>query len=242
MGDLAPIYRHADVYDAFYEGRGRAYESDARTLARQIRHRNAAASSLLDVACGTGRSLRWFAECFEHVEGIDIAPDMLRVARDRAPGVPLHRCDMRSFDLGRRFDAVTCLFSAIGYVGDAGQLESALCAFGRHLRPGGVLAVEPWYFPETALSDRVTGDLVTVGGRTISRMSHTVREGRLHRMAVHYLVGEEGTGVRHLTDRHLLSLFTRREYETAFARAGAATVEYLKTGPGRPGMFIGVME
>jgi len=34
-------------------------------------------------------------------------------ARTRLPGVPLFEGDMRSFELDRRFDAVTCLFSAI---------------------------------------------------------------------------------------------------------------------------------
>ncbi|WP_433136287.1 methyltransferase domain-containing protein [Actinomadura nitritigenes] len=240
MGGLSPIYRHAELYDAVYEGRGRSYEADSRMLARHIRERRPGASALLDVACGTGRNLYYFATEFAHVEGVDLAEDMLRAARRRLPGVPLHRADMRYFRLGRRFDAVTCLFSSIGYMEDVGQMEAALRRFGHHLRSGGVLAVEPWYFPETALSGHVTADLVTAGERRISRISHVAVEGRLHRMTVHYLVGEPESGVRHLTDLHLLSLFTRREYEAAFAEAGVTTVDLVDTGPGRPGLFIGV--
>ena len=41
---------------------------------------------------------------------------MLGIARHRLPGVPLHLADMRDFDLPERFDAVTCLFSSIGYL------------------------------------------------------------------------------------------------------------------------------
>ncbi|WP_119728823.1 class I SAM-dependent DNA methyltransferase [Thermomonospora amylolytica] len=240
MAELPPIYRHAEVYDAFYEGRGRAYEDDSRMLVDCIRERNPAAATLLDVACGTGRNLRCFAEAFEHVEGVDLADDMLRIARGRLPGVPLHRGDMKDFRLGRRFDAITCLFSSIGYLGDAGQLNAALRCFGRHLNPGGVIVVEPWYSPENALSGQVLGDVVTVDGQTISRLSHAVVEGRAHRMTVHYLVADSESGIRHFTDLHVLSLFTRQEYETAFAEAGVASVEFLETGRGRPGLLVGV--
>ncbi|MFD2396188.1 class I SAM-dependent methyltransferase [Prauserella oleivorans] len=37
--------------------------------------------SLLDVACGTGAHLRRFARRCPHVEGLELSPDMLTVAR-----------------------------------------------------------------------------------------------------------------------------------------------------------------
>ncbi|MEV7970200.1 class I SAM-dependent methyltransferase [Sphaerisporangium sp. NPDC088356] len=240
MDGLSPIYSNAEVYDALYQGRDRAYEADSQMWAKYIRERNASASALLDVACGTGRNLLSFADAFEHVEGVDLAEDMLRVAQKRLPGVPLHQGDMKDFDLDRRFDAVTCLFSAIGYLDDAEQLNAALRCFGRHLNPGGVIVVEPWYFPENAQSGRVMGDVVTVDGQTIARLSHTVVEGRAHRMTAQYLVADPESGIRHFTDLHMLSLFTRDEYETAFAGAGVTSVEFLETGENRPGLFIGV--
>ncbi|MFC4587098.1 class I SAM-dependent methyltransferase [Sphaerisporangium corydalis] len=240
MDELSPIYQNAEVYDALYQGRDRTYEADSQLMIKYIRARNPSASALLDVACGTGRNLRSFADAFDHIEGVDLAEDMLRVAQKRLPGVPLHQGDMKDFRLGRTFDAVTCLFSAIGYLGDAEQLYTALRCFGRHLNPGGVLVVEPWYSPDNAQSGRVMGDVVTVDGQTIARLSHTVVEGKAHRMTAHYLVASPESGIRHFTDLHMLSLFTRQEYETAFAEAGVASVEYLETGPGRPGLLIGV--
>src|SRR5690606_9004227 len=219
MGELSPIYRHAEVYDAFYQGRNRSYEAEeeerARTLVGYVRARNASASSLLDVACGTGRNLRCLVQEFEHVEGLDLAEDMLRVARKRLPGVPLHQGDMRDFHLDRRFDVITCLFSSLAYLNDAEQLNAALRCFGRHLNPGGVIVVEPWYLPEDAQSGRVVADVVTVGGQTISRVSHTVVEGRTSRMRAHFLVADSENGIYHFTDLHILSLFTRQEYEKA---------------------------
>ena len=56
----------------------------------------------------------------------------------------LEVADMTSFDLGRRFDVVTCLFSSIGYVGTAERLDQAIATMAAHLEPGGTLIVEPW--------------------------------------------------------------------------------------------------
>jgi len=41
---------------------------------------------------------------------------MLRLARKRHPDIVLHRGDMVSFKLKKRFDAIKCLFSAVGHV------------------------------------------------------------------------------------------------------------------------------
>ena len=44
---------------------------------------------LLDVACGTGRHLELLRERYL-VEGLDLDPAMLAIARERLPGVSLH--------------------------------------------------------------------------------------------------------------------------------------------------------
>ena len=65
------------------------------------------------VACGTGLHLEHLRKDYE-VEGLDISEEMLTVARDRLPGVPLHVADMA--DLGTCFDAITCLASSISHM------------------------------------------------------------------------------------------------------------------------------
>ena len=54
---------------------------------------------------------------------------------------------MTAFDLGCRFDVVTCLFSSIGYVGTVERLDQAIATMAAHLEPGGTLIVEPWLSP-----------------------------------------------------------------------------------------------
>src|SRR5215470_16091326 len=107
------------IYDLLYTGTGiKDYPAESEELHGLIQEASPGASTLLDVACGTGAHLevlrRWYA-----VEGADISTEMLEVARTRLKDVPLHVADMRTLDLGKTFDAVTCLFSAIGHVTDA---------------------------------------------------------------------------------------------------------------------------
>lgn len=111
--------------------------------------------SLLDVACGTGLHLQHLAPRFGHVEGLDLNERMLALARDRLPGVPLHHGDMLDFDLGRRFDVITCLFSAIGHMKRYADMSEAVatamrlpCAMRRGLAPPD--AFEPRMIYKTA--------------------------------------------------------------------------------------------
>jgi SAM-dependent methyltransferase len=233
--------RLTDVYDAIYRARGKDYPAEAAQVAELARQRHPAATSLLDVACGTGAHLAAFADVFDHVEGLEFSADMIEAARRRLPAVPLHAGDMRDFDLGRTFDVVTCMFSSIAYMADDAELTAALTRMAAHLVPGGVVVIEPWWFPETFLPGYVAGDAATVDGRTIARVSHTVRDGGVSRMSAHYLVAEADSGVRHFVVEHINTLFSRERYELAFKSAGLG-VEYLPGGPSGRGLFVAVRD
>ncbi|MFC5656159.1 class I SAM-dependent methyltransferase [Streptomyces nogalater] len=227
------------IYELVHEGRGKDYGAEAEEITRRIRARLPGARTLLDVACGTGAHLRAFATRFEEVEGVELSEAMCAVARRRLPGVALHRADMRDFRLGRTFHAVTCMFGSIGYARTPQELTATLRCFAAHLAPGGVAAVDPWWFPETYLDGYVSGDTMTVDGRTVSRVSHSTREGTASVMRVHYLVADAALGVRHFSESHRISLFSREQYEEAFSRAGFA-VEYVPRLHAGRGLFLGV--
>jgi SAM-dependent methyltransferase len=228
----------AEIYEAVYRGRGKDYETEAAELATLIRRHHPAAESLLDVGCGTGGHLAGFAQRFARVTGLDISPWMTEIAEGRVPGVAVHEADMRSFALDEDYDAITCLFSSIGYLTCEQDLVDTLANFRRHLRTGGIVVVEPWWFPETFLDRYVNSLEVRDGTRTVVRVSHSVRDGAFSEMQVHYLVAEPEHGIRHFTDSHRMALFTRDQYEAAF-RAAGLTVDYRTTGRTDRGLFIG---
>jgi SAM-dependent methyltransferase len=230
----------AEFYDIIHQQRGKDYAAEAAEVTRLVRRHRPDASSVLDVACGTGEHLRSLAEWFDRAEGLELSPDMLAVARTKVLGLRLHRGDMREFRLDARFDVITCMFSSIGYLRSTAELDRTLACLAAHLTPGGVLAIEPWVFPDAFLPGHVAADLARTKDRTLVRMSHSVRDGTATRMRVHYLDADD-TGIRTFTDTHRLSLFTRTDYETAFARAGCAA-ELVETDLIPRGMYIGVLK
>jgi SAM-dependent methyltransferase len=229
----------ADVYDQIYAAAGKDYAGEAAALADLIGRRNPGAASVLDVGCGTGAHLRHLRGLFAHVEGVEISASMRSVAAAGLPGTAIHAGDMRTFRLRRRFDAVVCLFCAIGYMRDTADLEAAVARMAAHLAPGGILVVEPWVGPDQYRDGTIGHVVAEQGGRTVVRMCHFRRGGRLSLMDMHYLVGDSG-GVRHWMETHKLRLFTVDEYRRAFTRAGLAAVELVAGLPPACHRFVAV--
>jgi SAM-dependent methyltransferase len=230
---------HADIYDLIHTSRGRDWAAEADDIAALVTARNPQADSLLDVACGTGKHLEAFRARFRHVAGVELSDGMRRIARRRLPGTTIHLGDMRTFELDRAYAAITCLCFSIAYMANADELGRAVRRMAHHLQPGGVLVLEPWWFPERFLDGFVSGAVAEEEGRVVSRLSHSVRDGDATSMTVRYTVAETTGGIREFGSREILSLFPRDAYETAFRAAGLA-VEYLEGGPNGRGLFVGV--
>jgi SAM-dependent methyltransferase len=226
--------RSARLYDAVYASI-RDYPREAAELDRLIQERRPGARTLLDIACGTGAHLEHLTGY--EVEGLDLDPEMLGVARERLPNVPLHEGDMADFDLGKRFDAVVCMFSSIGYVRTAERLRSAVASMARHLEPGGVLVVEPWLSPEVWVDRHVGALFVDQPELKIARMNVGEREGNLSIFEFEYLVGTPN-GLERFNERHELGLFTVEQYLEAF-RAAGLEVDHDPEGPMGRGLYIG---
>ena len=226
--------RSARLYDAVYASI-RDYPREAAELDRLIQERRPGARTLLDIACGTGAHLEHLTGY--EVEGLDLDPEMLGVARERLPNVPLHEGDMADFDLGKRFDVVVCMFSSIGYVRTAERLRSAVASMARHLEPGGVLVVEPWLSPEVWVDRHVGAVFVDQPELKIARMNVGEREGNLSIFEFEYLVGTPN-GLERFNERHELGLFTVEQYLEAF-RAAGLEVDHDPEGPMGRGLYIG---
>jgi ubiquinone/menaquinone biosynthesis C-methylase UbiE len=210
--------RSARVYDLLYSFKD--YEAEARDLLSLIRERNPAARSLLDVACGTGKHLELLRATFPDVAGIDVDAGLLAVATERLPDVPFTEADMRTFDLGRTFDAVTCLFSSVGYLRDDHELQAAVGRMARHLAPGGVLVVDGWvradaWWPGT----HVQALAETADGVAAARVARTWRKDDRTVLDMRYLIATVDGGFEQEQEVHELTLFSDEAYGAAFAAA-----------------------
>jgi ubiquinone/menaquinone biosynthesis C-methylase UbiE len=241
VGDELYGYDMANIYDLIYSGRGKDYSAESADVAQLVQQRKPDASSMLDVACGTGSHMVFLKEYFDTVEGVELSEHMIANAKSRIPDMPVHQGDMRDFMLDHTYDAVVCMFSSIGYLRSATELDCTLISLARHLTPGGVVVIEPWHFPEAFIEGYIADDLVKSDGLVVARVSHSARHGDHVPINVHYVVADRESGIQHFTDVHEMTLFTRKQYEAAFERAGC-TVEYVKDKRFGCGLFVGVLK
>lgn len=134
----------SDFYDhpvnSFWERYGRA------TVARLLINPGA---RVLDVCCGSGASAIPAAEAVGRqgfVLGVDLAENLLTLARAKAKERDLNNIEFRTGDMldlqlpTIGFDAVICVFG-IFFVPD---MQGAVRELWRHVRPGGRLAITTW--------------------------------------------------------------------------------------------------
>ena len=194
----------AEYYDPLNEQKDYLRESKRlETIARRLGP--SGRTAWLDVACGTGRHLEFLGRNHSTV-GVDGSPEMLRIARRRLPGVRLVQGDMRTFRLDRRFEVVSCLFSAIGHLRTKEDVRRTFANFARHLNPGGVAIVEPWIEPSKFRSGFI--HLRTYEGPdvTVARCASSLRRGNRSIIHYHFLIGKPDREIRHceVTDVGLL--------------------------------------
>ncbi len=229
--------RTARLYDAIY-GTFKDFAAEAERVHELVQARRPGARTLLDVACGTGAHLAHLAGRYE-VEGVDLDPAMLAVARERLPSVPLHEADMVGLDLGRRFHAVVCLFSSISYVRTPDRLERAVASMASHLEPGGVLAIEPWVLPEHWEPSRFHAVFVDEPDVKAARMSVAPPLAREMTLEFHYLVATR-EGVDYFVEPHVVGMFEHDEYLGALQAAGLEP-EHDSVGLMGRGLYVGVL-
>ncbi len=226
--------RHPELYDLEYSFKD--YEGECERIAEIVRARAAHARTLLDVACGTGKHLACLRTRFQ-CEGVDLDAGLLGVARERLGDVPLHEGDMRTLDLGRRFDIVTCLFSAIGFVRDLDGLAAASRSLAAHVADGGLLIVEPWLTPDVWRPGTPHVLAADAAGLALARVTIAGQRGRLSTTEMYYTLGRPG-GVEQWQEDHELGLFTHDEMRAALKATGLV-VEHDPEGLIGRGLWLG---
>ncbi len=235
-----PPYRGmAEAYDVLYDVMGKDYKAEAQFVSNAIVTRLPRALRLIDVACGTGRHLEHLSTQFETV-GLDASKDMLALARRRLPAVPLFQADMRTFHVRGSFDAVTCLFSSIGNVHPVSEMRRAIANMVRHLAPGGVLVVEPWFAPDHPGLWTLKADAGTSPTLAVARTARAWTESDASKLCVdmRWLIARSNT-TEFINEYHEMGLYARDEYLSA-ARDAGCKVEWEESGLTGRGLMIGV--
>lgn len=122
------------------------YADIAAHLAAQLRAYRPDARTLWDIACGTGNLTLPLAQAGFTVQGMDLSPEMLALARQKAAAaglpIPFVCQDMRAAYPGAPVDAITCYYGGLNFLNSTADLQQALAAAYTALRPGGLLAFD----------------------------------------------------------------------------------------------------
>ncbi|MHC4451779.1 MAG: class I SAM-dependent DNA methyltransferase [Planctomycetota bacterium] len=221
----------ANYYDDIYAGLD--YEKSAANLRALIEARTDG-RTLLDIACGSGKHLVCFREAGYEVEGLDLDPVILELAKNRIDA-PLHVGDMCDFDLGKTFDVITNNFSSIGYAQTKQRLRSAIACVDRHLNPGGVALIEPWFTREKYVPGHIHMTTVDLPDLKIARGNRGDVEGDLSVIDFHYVIVTPGEGARFVRECHKLAMFEVEEFADA---AGGMKHEYIENDDFKRGLHV----
>lgn len=131
-------YLDAERYDQFY---GEYAEPDDWLVELLLQR-----SSVLELACGTGRIAIPLAQRGLSVTGIDYCEPMLDLAqnkvREAQVQVELAQCDFRAFDLGKKFGSILLLFNALWHVHERHDFAALMQCVRRHLQPDGLFVLD----------------------------------------------------------------------------------------------------
>ncbi|MBV1860987.1 MAG: class I SAM-dependent methyltransferase [Nannocystaceae bacterium] len=100
-------------------------------------------SSVLELGCGAGRVLEGLD--VPHRAGLDLHDGLLQAAQTQlGPSVDLHALDMRTFELGRRFERILLPFSGVYCMLDDDDIAACFDRVRAHLEPGGVFILDAY--------------------------------------------------------------------------------------------------
>lgn len=97
---------------------------------------------ILDLCCGTGQMISPLVARGFSVTGLDGSADMLRYARENAPGTEFVQADARAFRFAAPFDGVLCTSASLNHMADLDDLQQVFISVNRALRDGGTFVFD----------------------------------------------------------------------------------------------------
>jgi SAM-dependent methyltransferase len=206
-------------------------------LAKQI------GGPILEMGCGTGRVLLPIARMGIEIHGLDNAPTMLGILRERIQNEPeqvrsqiaLHQGDMRQFRGQKKYALVTIPFRPMQHMYTLEDQVAALKTGAFHLDDDGILALDV-FFPKFQLMDVGIGEEMlelewparSHPGRIVRRYFKKDAVDKIHQVfsaTFIFRTYHNETLVSEETERIKLSYYAYPQLKALFRLAGLEAVE-----------------
>jgi ubiquinone/menaquinone biosynthesis C-methylase UbiE len=129
--------KYAKFYDKVYSKK--KYDAEVEFINSVVKNFKVKGKNLLDMACGTGTHAKRFVNDGFQVTGVDANSEMLKLAKKKTKKASFVKGSMQSFKSKKKFDVITCLFTAINYNKNISELKSTIKNFSRLLNKSGIV-------------------------------------------------------------------------------------------------------
>ena len=109
------------------------------------------ATSVLEVACGTGTLIEGLSKQYA-VAGLDLSPEMIAIAKEKLPESDIRVGDMTDFDFNNQFDVVMCVFDSINHLPELSMWSATFEKAAAHLNDDGLFIFD--FNTETILNTK----------------------------------------------------------------------------------------
>jgi len=138
---------YAEYYDLIYKDKD--YEKEAEFLESIFQQYSSnQINTILDLGCGTGEHAIALSRKGYQLTGVDASEVMLNKAKEKKQklrfNIDFHLGDIRSFQLEKKFDCITCMFAVLNYVTQNDDIEKTLKNIHKHLSEGGLFVCDIW--------------------------------------------------------------------------------------------------
>ena len=194
------------------------YASEAKWIAEQLKVPGVKKPTLLELGSGGGNNAVHLKKHFE-MTLTDLSPQMLKLSKRINPDLPHKAGDMRTLRLSQEFDRVL-IHDAIMYMTSARDLSRAIKTAAHHLKPGGLLLIQPDFLEET-FDPKLDRGGHKGEGRALEYIATEKRRGASNKVDVKFTVKLTENGkTRLVADRHVVGLFPRQTWIEAIKAAG----------------------
>lgn len=229
------------VFSEFYDAltANVSYDTVSQVLSSLLTRYGKSRGLLLDLACGTGSVSVRLAEKGYEVIGVDLSPEMLSEAQNKAYSAGqniLFLCqDMTALDLYGTVDAAVCTLDGLCHLLDEKSVQAALRKVSLFMNPGGVFLfdVNSVYKHRAVLGNNTfvydTDDVYCVWQNTLLSDGVTVQ------MDLDFFepVSDEGDYVRQ-SERFTERAYPRETLEAMLKKAGFTVLDVFDGYSGKP--------
>ncbi len=139
--------KYAYYYDILYRSKPYKKECDfVEKIFKKYSRRKI--NSIFDLGCGTGSHDLILAKRGYSVAGVDLSPDLIKIAKRKAKKnklkINFKEGDLRTVKLNKKFDAVILLFNVINFQTTNQDIIFAFKTISKHLKRGGLCIFDFW--------------------------------------------------------------------------------------------------